>query len=385
MKILQVIPYFTPKRGGDVNVCYHLSKSLAKNGHDVTIITTDFEFDHNYAETLQQYGVKIIPFSCLVNISLFLYSPSMKRWLKLNLSNFEIIHLHNFRTYQNILVTKYAKERKIPVILQAHGDIPYFEKIFIKKIFDILWGRRILNNSNYFIAVTENEVNQFSLFGISKEKIEIIPNGMDITPYKTLPKSGDFRKKYNILPKTKVILYLGRIHRRKGINYLIEAFFNILRDDPDFKLVIVGSDDGYLSFIKQQIYELKIEKSVIITGYLSEIDKLKAYVDADVLVYPGSLEIFGLVQFEAIMCGTPIIVSNDCGCGEIVKLIDCGYVVKNDNINEMTDAILKIFNNYQAAENKALKGKDYILNTLNWDTIGKKYEKFYHDIIGEIK
>ena len=96
MKILQVIPYFTPKRGGDVNVVFNVSKYLNKQGHEVTIITTDFEFDYEYSNLLT--NVRVIPFKCFLNIGLFLYSPSMKSWLEKNIKNYDIVHLHNYRS-----------------------------------------------------------------------------------------------------------------------------------------------------------------------------------------------------------------------------------------------------------------------------------------------
>jgi len=108
MKILQVIPFFTPARGGSVTVSYYLSKELSKSGHEVTIITTDFEFDEEYAKSIE--GVNVISFKCIANHGLFLYSPSMKKWLRDNINNFDVVHLHNFRSYQNNVVYKYAKK-----------------------------------------------------------------------------------------------------------------------------------------------------------------------------------------------------------------------------------------------------------------------------------
>jgi glycosyltransferase involved in cell wall biosynthesis len=126
MRVLQVIPYFTPKRGGDVNVCYNISKYLVKHGHHVTIITTNFEFDNEFAENAIDEGIEVISFCCVANIFLYLISPGMKKWLDVNLQKFDVIHMHNFRSYQNNIVHQYAKKYKVPYILQAHGDIYNF-------------------------------------------------------------------------------------------------------------------------------------------------------------------------------------------------------------------------------------------------------------------
>jgi glycogen synthase len=88
MKILQVIPFFSPKFGGSLTVAYDLSKELAKRNHEVTIITTDFEFDQEYADKIRAEGVTLIVFHCVANFGLFLYSPSIKVWLEKNLKEF---------------------------------------------------------------------------------------------------------------------------------------------------------------------------------------------------------------------------------------------------------------------------------------------------------
>ena len=125
MKILHVIPYFNPKRGGDVYVCSTLARKLANRRNDVTIITTNFEFDKKYARLIEKDGVKIISFDCILNLGLFLFSPSIKKWLQANIMDYDIIHLHNFRSYQNNVVKYFSKKYNKPYVLQAHGLLPY--------------------------------------------------------------------------------------------------------------------------------------------------------------------------------------------------------------------------------------------------------------------
>ena len=109
MNILNVLPYFNPKRGGDVNVCTNFSKELIKRGHEVTILTTDFELDIDYLNQVKDYGIDIVCIKCLFNLGLFIYSPDIKYWLNSNIQKFDIIHLHTFRAYQNHIVQLYSK------------------------------------------------------------------------------------------------------------------------------------------------------------------------------------------------------------------------------------------------------------------------------------
>ena len=114
MRILQVIPFFTPVMGGSVISTYNLSKNLAERGHVVTIYTTGFKHNENYIKSLE--GVRVVPFHCIVNIGMMLFSPSMKWRLKKEIKNYDIVHMHNFRSYQNIIARYYARKYKIPYI-----------------------------------------------------------------------------------------------------------------------------------------------------------------------------------------------------------------------------------------------------------------------------
>ena len=347
MKILQVIPFFTPARGGSVIGPYYSSKELSKHGHEVTIITTDFEFDKEYTKSIK--GVNVIPFKCIANLALFLYSPSMKKWLKTNIKDFDIIHMHNFRSYQNVVTHHYAKKCAIPYILQARGSLPrIMEKQRLKKLYDWVWGNKILRDASKVIALTETEAEQYKRMSVNEDKIELVPNGIDLSEYENLPKRGEFRRKYRIKDDEKIILSLGRIHKIKGIDLLVRAFADLTKRLDNVKLVIVGPDDGFLSNLKKQIKDLKIEDRILITGPLYGENKLKAFVDTDVYVLPSFYETFSNTVLEALACGTPVILTDRCGIADYVKKIGC--VVEYDK-DKLKHAITKILTD------KGLRGK----------------------------
>ena len=380
MKILHVIPYFTPKRGGDVNVCYNLSKHLAKRGHEVTIITTDFEFDEEYAKSLEEAGVEVVPFHCIVNIKLFLISPSMRKWLRDNIQNFDVVHLHNFRSYQNNIIYNYTKKYSIPYILQAHGSLPrIIEKQKLKKLYDWVWGNKILKDASNLIAVSKAEVEQYKQMDINGDKIITVPDGIDTEVFKDIPTYGKFREKYDI-KEDRIILFLGRIHKRKGINFLIKSFSELTKEMSDVILVIVGSDDGYKIEVEKLIKSLNLDNKIKFIGYVDEKDKLSAYVDGDVLVYPGIFEIFGLVPFEAMMCGMPVIVTDDCGCGELVREANCGYLVKYGEIEGLKKQMKYVIENPEEGEEMVKRGKRYIMENLTWDEVVEKVLKIYSEV-----
>jgi len=380
MKILQVIPFFSPKLGGSVTVAYELSKELAKRNHEITIITTNFEFDPHYADTIRTEGVTVILFPNIANIGHFIYSPSLQKWLENNLKKFDIIHLHNYRSYQNAMVRKFAVKHGIPYVMQAHGSVPpFFEKEHLKKCFDKMWGNKILHDAAICIASTQMESDQYEKMGVLKNKIVIVPNGIDISRYADLPSHGQFKSKYQIPENVRIILSLGRIHKIKGIDVLVEAFSQILGDMHNVKLVIAGPDGGSVAEIQQQIRELHIEDYVLFTGPLYEKDKLEAYIDADVFVLPSRYDSFGNTLMEAWMCALPVIVTDNCCISSFIKNSDAGIVVDFDP-GQIKEKIYDLLNNEEKRKKMGMNGKKLVEENFEITRIIQKFEGIYESI-----
>jgi glycosyltransferase involved in cell wall biosynthesis len=306
----------------------------------------------------------------------------MKKWLKKNLKNFDIIHMHDFRSYQNAIVCSFSIKYNIPYILQAHGSVlPFFERQGLKKIFDIFFGNYILKNATKCIAVSRREKQQYLQMGILDKDIEIIYNGIDLVPLHKKSDRGIFRGRYGINDNTKLILYLGRIHKSKGIDFLINSFYSYLTLNSNSLLVIIGPDAGYYKKLRRLIDKLGINNKVLFLGPMYGNDKNEALLDSDILIYPGSIEIFGLVPFEAIMCGTPVIVTNNCGCGEIIKEIECGYHVQYNDISDLSQKINYVLENAIENKEKIQKGQQYVMNHLNPEKYVENIVKLYQTII----
>lgn len=379
MKILQVIPYFSPTKGGDVSVAYFLSKHLHEIGHDVTIVTTNYEFDEDYAKSLE--GVNVIPFQCRLNLGGLLLSTSMIKFLKENISKFDIIHVHNFRTFQNVLIRIYAKKYNTPYIVQAHGALPrIMQKKGLKYFFDIFFGYNILKDSSKVISVSNIENSHYQKMGVPERKIVNIPNGIDVSTFQKLPPEGTFREQFNV-SQNHIILFLGRLHQIKGLDFLISTFSELIHEINDVVLVLAGPDDGYESDARSLISKFSLSDKTIFTGHLNGITKLSAYVDADVLVYPSIFEIFGLVPFEAIMCSTPVIVTDDCGCGELINESKSGYVVKYGDISSLKEKMKNVLENPQQSREFVINGKKFIYEKLSWGNIVKDMEENYENCI----
>lgn len=377
MKILQVIPYFAFTRGGDVNVCYNLSKQLIAKGHEVSILTT--KFDYNPEDTASIQNLTMIPIDYKFNLALFIYSPKMKEWLDKHIAEYDIIHLHELRSYQNNIIIKYAKKYNIPYVLQPHASTPkHIDKRLIKETYDLFYGNKIMKNASCTIAVSKEEA--YYDRQMNARWVEVVYNGMDLDKFKTLPTAGSFKRKYDI--DSPYFLYLGRIDKLKGINHVIESFAQLPPQYDNHKLVIIGKINDYKKQLDKIIIENNLEDRVIFTGFIDEEDKTRAYQDAEVFINPvkymGGVSI---TVFESILSNTPVVVTKESG--ELIEEIDGGIIVDYGNCKQICDAIIKLTQNKEYADKKVENAKAYINKNLSWETVCDKIIQIYKKSIDE--
>ena len=237
-----------------------------------------------------------------------------------------------------------------------------------KAVFDKLFGEKVLRDAAGFVAVSRNEVAQYGEMGVDKSRVRVVYNGIDVDAYEPLPVKGTFRKKYALEGK-EIVLFLGKMTPRKGIDFLVRAFSLLKR--PNGVLVIAGNDMGFKGEVEKIIKEKGLGERVIFTGLLVDEEKHSAYMDADVLVYPAIHEIFGLVPFEALMCGAPVIVTDDCGCGEIIGTEDIGYLVKYNDEPGLTGMIDSVLDDPAGAGVKVARGQAFIRERLAWKSVSQ--------------
>ena len=388
MKILQVCPKFHHSvASGSTKVAYCITKELAERGHSVTMYTSDMRDKYtkmdNGVEEIN--GVKVHRFRSIGTIvtremKIFV-TPTIIASLKNQARSFDIIHMHEYRSFQNVIVHHYARKYGVPYVLQAHGSLPrIIAKQRLKLIYDVLFGYKLLRDASKVIALNQAEVEQYRSKGVRDEKIEIIPNGIDLTEYAYLPPQGSFKNKYNIPLETKIILYLGRIHSSKGIDLLIKSFSLVLNRMKygSIILVLIGPDDGYLDEVKSLAESMGVLDSVLFTGFVSAEDKRKAFVDADIFVTP-SFAGFPMTFLEACATGTPIITTT---LGDNLEWIDdnVGYVTSPAH-HEMAKGMYKIISVDKLHRTFSKNCINTVKSMFSLDKVVVKLETLYEDII----
>ncbi len=387
MKILMLTWEYPPRVvGGIARVVYDLSRTLIKDGHEVTVVTYK---DGDVPEFEDDKGVKVY------RVGNYMINPNnFIDWiLQLNFNlvakaneiilkegNFDVIHAHDW------LVANAAKTLKnsynIPIVSTIHateaGRNSGIHDETQRYINDTEWmltyeSSEVIVNSNYM----KNELQR--LFGLPYEKINVIPNGVNMSLFNGVERDYNFRRKF-AMDNEKIILFMGRLVYEKGIQHLISAMPKILNGYHDTKLVICGKG-GMIDELKAQVNSLGISEKVYFAGYMNGKDVQKMYKAADISVFPSTYEPFGIVALEAMLSENPIVVSDIGGLNEIVQHKENGMKTYCGNSNSIADAILELLYDHKLCSEITKKAKNKVRNEYNWNKISQDTHFAYQKAI----
>jgi glycosyltransferase involved in cell wall biosynthesis len=390
MRILQVVPYFPPAYafGGPGTVVYEVSKELAKRGHEVVVYTTDIkdltsrldiESPH-FQDDLEIHYFKNFSIKLVRNMKLF-FTPEL--FSKPSTGSFDIMHIHEYRTLQDICAHYISKKHSIPYVFQAHGSLPIMmDKKKLKRIYDLLFGYTLLKDASKVIALTPMEFQDYRNMNVPEEKIAVIPDGLNPKLFKELPSSFIFRRTFNIPDKSMIILFMGRVHKIKGLHYLIHAYAKLVKEIDNVILVVCGSNDGYMAEAKRLIASYQIIEKTRFVGLVQGMTKLSAYSAASVVVCPSLYGAFDLVPIETAFSGKPLIASNSKTYG-LAKLIaegNFGLLVNPSNSDELKNALFTLLKNQDMAAKLGSNGRVFATNNLTIERMVDKLEKLYREV-----
>ncbi len=379
MRILQAFDFLSlPRGGGTVDIVYKLSKALAERGHDVTVCTGDYELDCDYLNTLGKVGLKLCR-SYFNRHGLYL----MPELLKLDIKDYDVIHLHCFRSIQNAILCRKAVRQGVPYVIDAHGstvDLPGMKQV-LRAGYDRLLGKFTVEHASCFIAETEVGVAEYEKLGINRDRIRLLHPLLDTSEFDNLPEYGLFREKHG-LGHEFIVLFLGRVHRDKGIDLLVDALKYLHQRNVWLRLVIAGSDHGFALTLEETITRARIFSKVLFTGFLRGQDKLSALVDADVLVQPSRNEAGARPSLEALLCDTPVIVTRDTGAGREIAKFDGGSLFNYGDTSTLANILQSILDDPEPARVKTEQAKAYIKSNLSLDKRIGEYEKLYQEAVG---
>lgn len=388
MHVLQVTPYYPPTwaYGGIPRIVQGLARSLVRQGVQVTVLTTDagdWESRSPVPPDRWEDGVRVLTVPNLSNRlayhhQVFLPARSLPALGTRDLGP-DVIHIHGHRHLLEIWAARQARRHRVPYVLTANGTLPRIEsKKLVKLAWDRLGGGRVPLEAARCVAVSPAEIRQHGAAGIPLDRVVHIPNGLDLAEFHPLPPPGSFRRRLSIPEGTPIVAYLGRLSPRKGVEHLVAAFAPPAPGGA--VLVVAGNDMGG---------ERKARASLVpgapvhFTGLLEGPDRVALLADADVLVYPSSDEIFGLVPFEGLLSGTPAVVCEDCGCGEIIREAGAGLLVPHGDVPRLRAQVETLLLDRVLARAMVDRGRRYVTDRLAWPGLAARHRALYDQVLAE--
>ena len=355
MRIVNVVQRFHPAVGGSENQVKLISRELVRRGHDVTVLTTSSMSSLDILclthlpkrrPRLPSYeligGVEVHRYRASFRLYGFLLTPPMLKLLKIKA---DLIHAYGFYVTTSLAAGLAAKVRRIPFVLTANdadvGLLASFWERLCGKLYAMTFGKLLVACADRIVAVSEaNSDDIVRTLGVKPDRVMVVPNGLDFEIFDREVDVTEFRKKHGV--DGPLILFVGRITKHKGIQFLIKAAPSILMEFPRARFMIVGEDYGYLDNLKRMVEKLGIRHHVVFLSRLSQDEIVQAYKSADVFVLPSALEAFGLVAVEAMASGTPVVASNYGGIRCIVQDGVNGLTFRVENSDELADRVKRI-------------------------------------------
>ncbi len=388
MQLLVFSWEYPPKSvGGLAQHVHDLTVALAREGHTIHLITCGGQglpaYDNHHGVQVH----RVTPFS--------LSAPDFKTWiLHLNLAMLEytmtllnnlegkidLVHNHDWLTAYAARVVKHSCN--VPLVATIHAT-EYGRNYGLhndeqRYISDVEWwltyeAWKVIVCSKYM----EDELRR--VFQVPKDKIVVIPNGVQPENFVVKELDPEFRNHYAD-PKEKIVFFVGRLVQEKGVQVLLEAIPKVLHYYPHTKFIIAGKGPSEFA-LRNRVRELGLEARVYFTGYIDEDIRNKLYSCADVAVFPSLYEPFGIVALEAMAAKTPIVVSDTGGLGEIVDHEVNGLKVYAGSASSLADNILHVLCDTSFAKKIEAKALRDVREIYNWSRIAGRTTEIYNEVL----
>ena len=342
MRILHICAY-TWAIGGPARTIYDHTAEALKNGHQVTILSPmtpgEKMYDLPKGATLVSCR-RTTPLSYLYReFSLDLYS-----YLKKHIQNFDIVHVHGIWHFGSL--APFIIKNKASIVITLHGLLDQWairHSRWKKELVSFLYQKKVLAEADLIHVLNSDEVSDVTKYlGHEPKNLVVIPNGLRMEEFSNLPNRGFFRSEYSIGPTTKMVLFMGRLNIKKGIDLLLPAFAGHIQTHPDAVLILAGPNDGYQERAEAFIEEHALGNQIKLVGMLVGDVKKAALADADLFVLPSYSEGFSIAVLEAMAAGVPTLISDRVGFADYIKQYDAAYLtpLTAEGVQEGLSALL---------------------------------------------
>ncbi len=388
MKVLHIIPSVGQVRGGTSTAALDMVKALRNTGIDAEIATTNdngvsvLDVPLNQRTEYEEVPVYFFPrFSpAIASIREFAFSRQLTAWLRQNIAKYDVLHIHAIFSYPSTVAMAIARLQGIPYIVIPHGLLCEWslqQSAYKKGIYLKLIERANLNHSQALHFTSAKEQQEVSHLGLKTPHF-ILPHGLSIPA--SIPNARHrLRKELQISADEPVILFLSRLHIKKGLDYLIPALGKLTHHRFTFVLAGNGSPE-YEAEIESLLVSHGIRDRTHVVGFVEGERKDLLLQGSDLFALTSHSENFAVVVLEALAVGLPVLVTPGVALASIVKQHTLGYVPEMD-VLAITHAIDNFLKHPQAAEEMSDRGRKLVMEKYTWEKIACKIQQFYTEIL----
>lgn len=381
MNILHVITSLDPKLGGPQIVVAQLAAAQAHLGEQVDIVAYhDGDRQPQTEQALRGiHGLEKVAQHWLdppLGLERLL-ARGVRSTLNSTISRYDIVHVHGVWDPILLAAAAAARQRSVPYVVTPHGMLdPWclqqhrFKKWLAMKI---AYGR-MLDHAAFLHVLNDDEANLVRPLNLQSPSI-VVPNGVNMDEVEPLPPRGQFRKRNPQLNSRPFLLFLGRLHYKKGLDLLADAYAMAVKRNLPADLVVAGPDDGALFDFQQRIANYQLNNRVHVVGPIYGPQKFEALCDATAFVLPSRQEGFSMAITEALAARVPVIITENCHFPQVSQ-VNAGVVIRLDTA-ELADAMLALVTDPAAQKRMGDAGHRLVESQFTWTKIAQRLISAY--------
>src|SRR6516225_4133650 len=381
MRILHVVPYYFPAvRGGPIFAVRGLCRSLAARGHELQVLTTNIDGPEitraPIATPVDLDGVHVQYFACPFIRRLY-WAPALGKALHHAIGKVDIVHLHTVFLWPTWAAARAARRAGVPYVLSPRGmlvkDLIARRSRLAKSTWIYLIDRSNVEQAAALHLTSQLEATELERFGWRLPRLVIIPNTVD-EPIST---NGNIASDVEaITSEQPLVLYLGRLSWKKGLDRLLRAFAHT----QSAILAVVGPDENLAPKLVKLAAELRIADRVrILPRTVIGSEKERLFAAARLFVLPSYSENFGNTVLEAVRRGVPVVVTPEVGAAEVVRKSGAGLVVAGD-VEPLSSAMHLLVADLNLSRSMGEAGQRHAAAHFRWDQVAAQMEDLYSSL-----